>query len=108
MADSFYAWGANCVAGTSCPALSAGYRIDGTIRHVIEEYDAMASHYPQSDEYDDYVLQGVIERIDAQHAWLEAIEKYNERLQDEYDTATMNRLHSAAIIYREEWGDTLP
>jgi len=103
MASDFYLWGEDRIAGHSCPAITAGYDTsDTTVRSVAEMYDMMASHYPTIDD-GDWPDKGIIEGVDAQQAWLDTLEILNERMQNGYDE--MERLHTAALIYRDEWGD---
>ena len=104
MATEFYSWGEDRIGGQFCPALNAGYSMDDTtVRRVAELYDQMASHYPQADDTG-CVSEGIIEATDARHAWLDTIERLNERIENGYDHE-IERLHAAALIYRNEWGD---
>lgn len=101
---TFYSWGADRLAGQTCPALAAGYSMDDTtVRRVAELYDQMASHYPQAD--DGAVDEGIIEATDARSAWLSTIERLHERITEGYHD--VDRLHAAALIYRNEWGDSV-
>lgn len=76
---------------------------DTTVRRVAEMYDMMASHYPRADDNWSEASEGLVDACDARQAWRDTIESLNERQQRGYDET--ERLHVAALIYRDLWGD---
>jgi len=82
---------------------------DTPTRRVAEIYDEYASHKPRVDDIDrvddiaHYIDKGIIESHYAEEAWLSAIERLNDRIDEGYDER--EAIHTAALVHRDVWGD---